>query len=65
MDVQIACPGAIVPFGKQIEQAITQILTRNELKPLRVAVRKMDHPAALTDVFPKIFQGRNSVNVQA
>lgn len=65
VDVQIACPGTIAPFGKQIEQAVTQILARNELKPLRVAVHKMEHPVALTDVFPKIFQGRNSVNVQA
>ncbi len=65
VDIQIACPAAVVPVSKQIEQAVTQILTRNELKPLRVAVRKMEHPVALTDVFPKIFQGRNSVNVKA
>lgn len=65
VDIQIACPPAIVPVSKQIEQAVSQILTRNELKPLRVAVRKMEHPMALTDVFPKIFQGRNSVNVKA
>lgn len=65
VDIQIACPAAVVPVSKQIEQAVTQILTRNELKPLRVAVRKMERPVALTDVFPKIFQGRNSVNVKA
>lgn len=65
VDLQLACPASVAPFSKQIEQSITQILTKNELKPLRVSVRKMEQPLALTDVFPKIFQGRDSVNVKA
>lgn len=65
VDLQLACPESVAPFSRQIEQSITQILTKNELKPLRVSVRKMEQPLALTDVFPKIFQGRDSVNVKA
>ncbi len=65
VDLQLACPESVAPFSKQIEQSITRILTKNELKPLRVSVRKMEQPLALTDVFPKIFQGRDSVNVKA
>ncbi len=65
VDIQLACPKTVAPFTRQIEQTITQILTRNELQPLRVSVRQMDQPLALTDVFPKIFQGRDSVNVKA
>lgn len=65
VDLQLACPETVAPFSKQIEQSISQILTQNELHPLRVSVRKMDQPLALTDVFPKIFQGRDSVNVKA
>ncbi len=64
VDVQIACPDAAVPFTKQIGDAVSQILTRNDLKPARVAVRRMDRPVTLTEVFPKIFEGKNSVNVK-
>ena len=65
VDIQIACPAAVAPFTRQIGQAVTDILTRHELKPLRVGVHQMEQPLALTQVFPKIFQGRNGVNVQA
>ena len=64
VDVQIACPDAAVPFTKQIGDAVSQILTRNDLKPARVAVRRMDRPVTLTEVFPKIFEGKNSINVK-
>lgn len=64
VDVQIACPDAAAPFSKQISDAVSQILTRNDLKPARVAVRRMDRPVTLTEVFPKIFEGKNSINVK-
>ncbi|MCI8818171.1 MAG: hypothetical protein HFG04_03345 [Oscillibacter sp.] len=64
VDVQIACPDTAAPFSKQIGDAVSQILTRNDLKPARVAVRRMDRPVTLTEVFPKIFEGKNSVNVK-
>ena len=65
VDVQIACPEKVVPFMKQIGEHVTQILVRNALNPVRVSVSKMERPITLTEVFPKIFQGRNSVNVKA
>ncbi len=64
VDVQIACPDAAAPFSRQIGDAVSQILTRNDLKPARVAVRRMERPVTLTEVFPKIFEGKNSVNVK-
>ncbi|WP_325199377.1 hypothetical protein [Oscillibacter sp.] len=64
VDVQIACPDKAAPFSKQIGDAVSQILTRNDLKPARVAVRRMDRPVTLTEVFPKIFEGKNSINVK-
>lgn len=64
VDVQIACPDAAVPFSRQIGDSISQILARNDLRPLRVDVRRMDRPVTLTEVFPKIFEGKNSVNVK-
>ncbi len=65
VNIQIACPEKVVEFKQQMEQAVSQILIRNELNPLQVSVYKMERPLALTDVFPKIFKGRNSVNVKA
>ena len=64
VDIQISCPDKVVPFSKQIETAVSQILTRNDLRPSRVAVRRLEHPVTLTEVFPKIFEGKNSVNVK-
>lgn len=64
VDVQIACPEAAAPFSRQIGDAVSGILTRNDLRPARVAVRRMDRPVTLTEVFPKIFEGKNSVNVK-
>ncbi len=65
VEVQIACPEGVAPFAKQMEDTVAQILSRNNLNPLRVAVRRMERPAALTDIFPKIFQGRSGVDVKA
>lgn len=65
VDLQISCPDRVVPFSRQIEAAMAEILERNELRPTRVSVRRMERPVALTEVFPKIFEGKNSVNVKA
>lgn len=64
VEVAVACPEGVAPFSKQIEQTVSQILTRNELTPVGVSVRKMERPVTLTEVFPKIFEGKNSVNVK-
>ncbi|MBD5134284.1 MAG: hypothetical protein HDT38_07440 [Clostridiales bacterium] len=64
VDIMVACPEAVAPFSKQVEQTISQILVRNELTPTGISVRKMERPVTLTEVFPKIFEGKNSVNVK-
>ena len=64
VDVQIACPEKVAPFTRQIEEGIANILLRNELTPTRVMVRKMERPVTLTEVFPKIYEGKNSINVK-
>ncbi len=65
VDIQIACPPAAASFSRQIQESVTNILERNDLRPSRVLVRRMDRPVALTEVFPKIFEGMNSINVKA
>ena len=64
VEVAVACPEGAAPFTREIEDTVSQILTRNDLKPSGVSVRKMERPVTLTEVFPKIFEGKNSVNVK-
>lgn len=64
VDMQVSCSGQALQFSEKIEQGIDEILRRNELTPVRVAVRRMDRPAALTDVFPQIFERKDSMNVK-
>ena len=65
VDLDIRCPDRVAPFSRQVEQAVSGILERNELRPTRISVRRMERPVALTEVFPKIFEGKNSINVKA
>ena len=62
--IVVACPEGVAPFSKDIEQTISQILARNDLNSAGVSVRKMERPVTLTEVFPKIFEGKNSINVK-
>lgn len=64
VSVRISCPEAVAPFTKDIEQSVAQIMARNGLTPKDVSVRKMERPVALTEVFPQIFEGMNSINVK-
>ena len=64
VDVMVACPAGVAPFAKEIENTVSHILSRNDLTPSGISVRKMERPVTLTEVFPKIFEGKNSVNVK-
>ena len=65
VEVAVACPEKAAPFSREIERTVSRILVRNELTPTGIVVRRMDRPVTLTEVFPKIFEGKNSVNVKA
>lgn len=64
VDMNIACPDSVAPFSKMIEKDISNILLSNGLTPSSVSVRKMERPVALTEVFPKLFEGKNGINVK-
>ena len=64
VSIVVACPEGVAPFSREIEQTVSQILARNDLNSAGVSVRKMERPVTLTEVFPKIFEGKNSVNVK-
>ena len=65
VEVAIACPAGAASFSREIEKTVSQILTRNDLTPAGISVRRMERPVTLTEVFPKIFEGMNSINVKA
>lgn len=65
VDLRVSCPDTMVPFSKTIEQGLDTILRQNELNPREVVVRRMDRPLTLTEVFPKIFERKDSLNVKA
>lgn len=62
--LQVACPHRVAPFAKQIEEALSRILIDNGLTPSGITVRRMDRPVTLTEIFPKLFEGKNSINVK-
>ena len=64
VDIHISCPPRVSEFSGEIETTLSQILLRNNLTPGGISVRRMERPVTLTEVFPKIFEGKNSVNVK-
>lgn len=64
VSLNVFCPERVAPFADKIGQTLTQILQRNGLKSGGVTVRQMVRPVTLTEVFPQIFERRNSINVK-
>lgn len=65
VDLQIYGPPAVTDFAGIVSGEMTRILSENGLKPGAVQVQAMDKPLAISQVFPKIFEGENSINVKA
>ena len=65
VDVQVTCSEKAMPFAQKIQEGVDVILRRNALTPVRVSVKKTTRPLSLTEVFPKIFERRDSMNVKA
>lgn len=64
VEMLISCPATVAPFSQLIQSELSRILTENGLRPNGIQVVKMERPLTLSAVFPKIFEGENSVNVQ-
>lgn len=63
VDLRVSCPEQVLPFAQKIEKGLGTILRQNELTPREVVIRRMDRPLTLTEVFPKIFERKDSLNV--
>ena len=64
VDLQIFCPDRVAPFSQVVQGEMSRILTSNGLSPGAVQVRRMERPLTISGVFPRIFEGENSINVK-
>jgi len=64
VDLQLYCPQSVTPFAGIVQGEMTRILSENGMKPGSVLVQAMEKPLTISSVFPKIFEGENSINVK-
>lgn len=63
VSMQVLCPPAIASFSDVIQKSLVQILQDNDLHPGTVQVEQRQKAVSLSDVFPKIRERRDSINV--
>ena len=64
VDLRVGFPEGLEPFAELIRRDLSDILSDNGLEPGKVSVGRMERPLTLSEVFPKIFEGKNSVDVK-
>ena len=65
VDLQIYGPPEVTSFAATVQGEMDRILSENGLKPVNVQVQTMERPLDVSAVFPKIYEGENSINVNA
>lgn len=64
VDMMVTYPPKLSGMDKKIRNGLSQIVADNGLSPQALVVEPGLRPVSLMDVFPKISEGRNSVNVR-
>ncbi len=64
VDLSVFCPERLLPYKEPMEKSFSQILTQNGLSVQSMHVGKLDRSLSLTEVFPKLFERKDSVNVK-
>ena len=65
VDLQLYCPKEMAPFSQVVQGELSRILSDNGLNPGAVRVQASEKPLTISGVFPKIFEGANSIDVKA
>ena len=65
VDIQLFGPPAVASFSGIVQGELDRILTENGLTPGAIQVQASEQPLTISQVFPKIFEGENSINVKA
>lgn len=63
VDIALFYPEQYAHLDRAIKEGIGEILSKNDLKIQSLAIGKVDKPLSISEVFPKIYEGRNAVNV--
>ena len=64
VDMQIFCPQKFLKMNKVVKIGLKEILERNGLQAGMIAVEKGGQPVSISEVFPKIYERKNVVNVR-
>ena len=65
VDIQLFGPLAVTSFAGIVQNELGRILTDNGLTAGAIQVQTSTQPLTISQVFPKIFEGENSINVKA
>lgn len=65
VDLAVRCPESVAAFSDVIRASLSGILSDNGFSAGLVDVEKMVKPLTVSEIFPKIFSGKDSVNVRA
>ncbi|MCI1959753.1 MAG: hypothetical protein LKJ25_09065 [Clostridia bacterium] len=64
IDMQIFCPEKIIKIDKTIKSKLKEIIEKNGLTTGSISVGKSNTPVSISEVFPKIYERKNTVNVR-
>lgn len=64
VDLRLYCPERLAPFTGIVQGELSRILTENGMSAGSVQVQAMEKPLSISSVFPRIFEGENSINVK-
>jgi hypothetical protein len=62
-DVQLYYPKKLAPLEKEIEKGMTTIMSKNHIEAQTLLVDQNKSSKALSDIFPKIHERKNVINV--
>ena len=63
VEIDLRCPKRLGPFCGLIQEGIGGIVARNGLNVQSLRVSQMERPLTITEVFPKIYERKNCINV--
>lgn len=63
VDMELYYPESLAPMEKEIQSKLTAILEQNGLTCRSLALGRAGAPKTISEVFPKIFERRNAINV--
>ena len=62
--MHLYCPEKLSPFTSIVHGYLSRILSENGMSAGHVQVQTMEKPLVVSSVFPRIFEGENSVDVK-